>query len=84
MAKHKVLVDLWLAAGCSQDEDEVLISWKPINFSIYSDLFQDLVYDAVNEWLSENKLRHETDYELILAHVHEDEVTEYFEVIHTS
>lgn len=86
MAKNKVLVLLDLEDGCSQEEDEVSIAWRPVNFMIYSDLFPSMIDEAIAEWLSENKLRHLTEYELILQHVIERDGngavhSEYFEVI---
>lgn len=87
MPANKMLVDLWLEAGCSQEEGEVSISWRPINFSIYSDLFQDMIRGAVDEWLAENKLPTEQRYELIFRHVVDHDgggavLDEHFELIH--
>lgn len=87
MAKNKVLVSLWLEDGCSQDEGEVTRSWHPINFSLYSGLFQDMVYEAVDNWLSDNTMRVEIEYELIFQHIREHDVggaltDEYFEILH--
>jgi len=80
--KNKVIVNLWLEDGCKQSEDEVSISWHPINFSIFSKLFQDMVYEGVDEWLSIHNLRTERRYELIMEHIIEDATTEHFQVIH--
>lgn len=87
MARNKVLVSLWLEEGCSQDEGEVQRRWHPINFSIYSTLFQDMVNQAVDNWLAENTMRTEIEYELIFQHVHEHDgggalTDEYFEPLH--
>lgn len=88
MAKNKVLVSLWLEEGCSQADDEVTRSWSPINFSIYSDLFPDMINEAIGDWLGENTMRVETEYELILEHIREHDgggalTDEYFTVLHT-
>ena len=88
MAKNKVLVNLWLEDGCSQEEGEVGRSWSPINFSIYSDLFPDMIYEAIEEWLSNNTMRTEIEYELILEHIQDHDgggalTNEYFTVLHT-
>jgi len=45
MPKNKILVDLWLEDGCSKEDGEVAVSWHPINFSIYSTLFPDMIQE---------------------------------------
>jgi hypothetical protein len=84
---NKILVTFFLEDGCSQEEGEVSVSWVPINFSIYSPLFHEMVDIAVGEWLSDNKLD-DLVYEVIFSHVVEFDgggavVGEYFEPIHT-
>ena len=85
--RNKILVDFYLEDGCSQEEGEVNTSWKPINFSIYSTLFIELIGDAIAEWLSENTIENDIAYEVIFAHVVEHDgggavVGEHFEQIH--
>lgn len=84
--KNKILVNLWLDKGCSQEDGEYYLSWNPINFSIYSELFQDIVEESVSEYLSNIKLKEETRYELIMQHIVEHDgagtvTSEYFEVL---
>ena len=84
--KNKIIVSFLLPAGHDQDKDEVEISWHPINFSIYSARFHELVEEACSEWLEENRLSHDKAYEVIFSHVVEHDgagaVTgEYFEPI---
>lgn len=85
--RNKILVTFYLEDGCNQDDDEVLTSWWLINFKIYSELFIDMINDAIQEWLSENRVEHNKTYEVIFAHVIEHDVgavhTEYFEPIFT-
>lgn len=64
-----VLVHLWLEDGCSQDDGEVSIHWKPVNFMIYSDMFPSMIYEAVAEYLSEITLLHEDLKEVLFRHV---------------
>ena len=84
---NKVLVVFHLEDGCKQEEDEVGISWNPINFQIYNKLFIDLIDEACGEWLSENKLNTDFIYEVIFKHVVDRDgggavTCEYFEPIH--
>lgn len=67
--RNKIKVDFHLEGGCSQKEGEVSFSWQPINFSVYSRLFPDLIEEACDEWLSENDLQEDVVYEVIFAHV---------------
>jgi hypothetical protein len=64
-----VLVHLHLEEGCSQDEDEVDIQWKPVNFMVYSDLFQDMIYEAVDEYLSDITLKTNEFREVMFKHI---------------
>lgn len=64
-----VLVHLWLESGCSQDDGEVSISWKPVNFMVYSDMFPEMIYEAIAEYLSTITLRHEELKEVLFSHV---------------
>ena len=40
----------------SQEKGEVFISWSTVNFEIYSKIFQDMINEAADQWLSENKV----------------------------
>jgi len=85
--RNKVLVKIYLEDGCKQEDDEVSICWVPVNFLVYSNLFQELIDNAVDDWLSENKLCHGYLHELILAHEVERDgggaiTGESFEIIH--
>lgn len=64
-----VLVHLWLEDGCSQAAGEVDIRWQPVNFMIYSKMFPDMVYEAIEEYLGQTTLRHECLKEVMLRHV---------------
>ena len=64
-----ILVHLWLEEGCSQEEKEVSMSWKPINFMIYSSLFQDMVTEAVDGYLLGISMEVEELTEVIFRHV---------------
>lgn len=67
MIKNKVIATVfWGDRGGSKDD--ATISWHPINFSIYSDLFQEIVLMAVTEWIEDSDLQPEVQYELILEH----------------
>lgn len=68
---NKVIVTFWLDSGCSQEDGEVSIAWQPVNFAIYDRLFVDLIYEAADEWLSENTLKSEVPYEVLFKHVME-------------
>ena len=68
---NKIIVNIFLASGHSQKDGEVEISWHPINFSLYSDLFPVMVKDSVDDYLSNNKLEFDADYEIIMSHMME-------------
>lgn len=79
-----ILVHAFLEDGCSQAEGEIMVSWKPINFMIYSPLFQDMATEAADEWLSTFEMKVEEHYEAIFRHVVESDGagavhSEYFE-----
>ena len=85
--RNKIKVDFYLEDGCSQEEGEANVSWQPINFSIYSDIFIDLISEATDQWLSENTIEKNMVYEVIFAHEIERDgggavVGEYFEPIY--
>ena len=87
MIRNKVRVNLLLEKDCSQDEGETAVSWSPINFDVYSDLFPDIIILAVDEWLSENRIEYDVLYEIIFAHCIEHDgggavVGEYFDPIY--
>lgn len=87
MIRNKVRVNLLLEKDCSQDDGEVSVSWSPINFDVYSDLFLGIITESVDEWLSENKIEHDVLYEIIFAHCIESDgggavLGEYFEPIY--
>ena len=89
MNSNLVLVNLFLEEGCSQEEGEVSIFWKPINFMIYSELFSELIYEGISEYLESHKISFDRRVELIMCHVVERDAggavhTEYFEPIHSS
>lgn len=67
--QNLALVHAYLERGCSQAGDEVSIQWKPINFMIYSEMFPDMIMEAVREWLATFDMKPETDYEIIFGHV---------------
>jgi hypothetical protein len=69
MNDNLILVHAYLESGCSQEEGEVSVSWKPINFMIYSPLFQGMATDAADEWLDTFKMEPETHYEAVFKHV---------------
>lgn len=63
-----------------------MISWKPINFMIYSDLFQNMATESAEEWVGTIKMEHETLYEAIFKHVVEHDGagavhSEYFALV---
>lgn len=82
MTDNIILVHAYLESGCSQADGEVRISWKPINFMIYSSLFQGMAEQAAEEWLSTFQMEPETHYEAIFVHVVENDggaiLGEYF------
>jgi hypothetical protein len=73
MSDNLILVHAYLESGCSQEEGEVIVSWKPINFMIYSPLFQSMATDAADEWLGTFTMKPETPYEAIFKHVVESD-----------
>ena len=87
MIRNKVIATLHLPSDCSQEDGETSIEWCPINFSIYSALFPDLITDAIDEYLDNHELKHDVLYEIVFAHVVDRDVAgavlgESFEVIH--
>lgn len=64
-----VLVQLHLEEGCSQDAGEVSIAWKPVNFMIYSELFPEMIYEAVAEYLDAIRLKPYDVIEVFFRHV---------------
>ena len=85
--RNKIKVEFFLEQGCSQDKDEVSVRWSTINFDIYSDLFVDMIQEAVAEWLDENRIAENVIHEVIFAHVMEHDGlsvhAEYFEPIYS-
>ena len=85
--RNKILVTMFLEDDCKQEDDEVSISWVPINFAIYSDLFPEMIQNSIDSWLNHNKLERNTLYEVIFAHVIEHDMgavhSEYFDPIFT-
>ena len=84
--KNKILVRLFLEDGCEQENDEVSVSWQPINFAIHCGLFQGLIDDAVCEWLSDNNVGQQCVHEIIFSHCVEHDgggalLGEYFEPV---
>lgn len=83
--KNKVLVNLWRPFGCTMDEVDV--SWRPVNFDIYSNLFPEMIEEAAQEWLSENEIQYDALVEIIFVHESEMDrggalLNEYFTPIH--
>ena len=66
--RNKIKVIFYLEDGCTQEADEVSSHWSPINFEIYSDLFPDLIQEAIGDWLSENTVDENYIHEVIFAH----------------
>ena len=86
--RNKVKVIFFVEDGCKQEDDEASAHWEPINFSIYSSLFPQLIQEAIDQWLIENTIEQNVMYEVIFAHEVECDgcgavVGEWFEVIHT-
>lgn len=89
MAKNKILVNLLLGNGHSQEKFEVSIYWEPINFMIHNEFLgniTDIVEELIRGWVANNKMQSEMNYELIFQRVIErddDGVVriEYFEII---
>lgn len=85
--RNKVIAVLYLEEDCKQEDDEVCKQWRPINFDIYSEHFQPMIMEAIDEWLSTVTLQVHRVYELILAHEIERDggganLGETFQVIH--
>lgn len=85
MEDNLVLIHFFLESGCSQSAGEVSISWKPINFMIYSPLFVEMIYEAAESWIDETTMEPDTRYERTFKHVVERDGagavhTEYFEL----
>jgi hypothetical protein len=88
MIRNKIKVDFFVEYGCLQSDGEANANWQPINFSIYSELFPQLINEAIDQWLSDNTIGNNVLCEVIFAHVIERDgggavVGEYFEPIHT-
>lgn len=88
MIRNKVKIDFFVEDGCSQGDGEASAHWKPINFSIYDELFFEMIQAAIDEWLSENMIASGVVYEVIFAHAIEADgggavYSEYFEPIFT-
>lgn len=84
--RNKVIVNLHLEDGCKQEDDEVTISWTPINFSIYSDLFPEIIKSSIYDWLADNEIGERYYHEVIFAHCMEYDgagavTSEYFEPV---
>ena len=82
--KNIAEVHFWLESGCSQDDGEVSMMWQPLNFMIYSPLFQDMIEEFSEEWLGDNRLEVETEYRVLVEHVVEYDgagalMAEYFQ-----
>ena len=85
--RNKIKVTFFVEDGCSQDEGEASAHWETINFSIYSELFPELIQHAIDEWLQDNVIAKHTAYEVIFAHVVEHDgggacLGEHFEPIY--
>ena len=83
---NKVIATVFLEDGCKQDDDEVSMHWRPINFDIYSELFPELITTSIYEWLSDRTLQINEVHELIMAHEVERDgggavTAEWFKVI---
>ena len=88
MIRNKIKVEFFVEDGCSQSEGEASSHWQPLNFAIYSELFPQLIQEAIDGWLSENVIDKNVAYEVIFAHTVEHDgcgavVGEYFEPIYT-
>ena len=86
-SKNKFIVNFWVESG-NNPKEEVDVSWKPINFEIYSDLFPDMIKEAVNNWIEEHDLNIEQQVEVIFEHIREYDgagalMDEYFTPIHS-
>ena len=72
----------------SNAKEEVDISWRPINFSIYSNLFAGMAEEAADQWISENDLPIEKQVEVFFEHIVEHDgagavMSEYFRPFHS-
>lgn len=88
MIRNKIKVDFFVEDGCSQSDGEASTYWQPLNFAIYSELFQELIQIAIDDWLSKNIIAKNVVYEVIFAHTVESDgggaiLGEYFEPIYT-
>ena len=85
--RNKIIVSIHLDDDCSQEDGEVSISWKPINFMIYSTLFPEIIELSVDDWLSDRTIKKGLLYEVIMQHRVEHDgagavMGEYFEAIY--
>lgn len=84
--RNKIRVCLYLGDDCSQEKGEVTISWEPINFMVYSDLFPEIIAISIDNWLGDNAIDNLCEYELIFEHIMVNDggviTEEYFKVIH--
>jgi hypothetical protein len=88
MIRNKIKVEFFLEDGCSQDEGEVSRHWQPINFSIYSTIFYELIEIAMDEWIEDHTIKKNIVHEVIFAHFIERDgagavTSEYFEPIYS-
>jgi len=86
--RNKVKVVFFVEDGCRQEDDEASAHWEPINFSIYGELFPQLIQEAIDQWLVDNTIGEHLMYEVIFAHVVDRDgggavLGEWFEAIHT-
>lgn len=86
--RNKIKVTFFVEDGCKQEEGEVSVSWVPINFSIYSPIFIDLIQEAIDQWIVDNIILDNTEYEVIFAHQSDRDgggalLGEWFEPIYT-
>lgn len=64
MIRNKIKVNFFLEDGCDQEQGEASSHWLPINFSIYSELFHELISNAIDEWLTNNNIEKNTECQL--------------------
>ncbi len=86
MIRNKIRVSFFLEDGCNQEAGEASAHWAPINFQIYSNLFPELIQEAIDQWLADNTITHNCSHEVIFSHVVDRDgagavVGEYFEPI---
>jgi len=84
--RNKIKVCFFLEDGCSQEAGEASAHWEPINFQIYSNLFPELIHDAIAQWLANNTISQNCTHEVIFSHVVDRDcggavLGEYFEPI---